>query len=143
MYCITKETIVAGVSINVQHFAYVHADLPTVKLTVVPKLNKLATAMNLNYKRIHSNTRVRYIISPAETVSVQRLAGMVNKGIEDAIADYNINIRKHNTIIKAGNKGNRLLTEDVLKEADVNDYFAIHNTEYAESLQIGVLIVEG
>ena len=91
LYEITKVTVIDSIHEEKTIYGEVKASDEDIKLTIIPELNKLADAINMNYKLIQSVKRVHFVIKPITTSNIADVILTINMDIDANIHSYNAN----------------------------------------------------
>ena len=67
LYEIIKVTVIDSVHEEKASYCKIKASDEDIRLTIIPELNKLTDAINMNYKLIQSVKRVHFVIKPVST----------------------------------------------------------------------------
>lgn len=89
LYEITKVTVIDSVHEEKTTYGKVKASDEDIRLTIIPELNKLADAINMNYKLIQSVKRVHFVIKPVNTSDITEAVLTINMDIDANIHSYN------------------------------------------------------
>ena len=89
LYEIIKVTVIDSIHEEKATYGKVKASDEDIKLTIIPELNKLADAINMNYKLIQSIKRVHFVIKPISDIDVINAIIQINADIEANIHSYN------------------------------------------------------
>ena len=145
LYEIIKVTVIDSIHEEKAIYGKVKASDEDIRLTIIPELNKLADAINMNYKLIQSVKRVHFVIKPVTTLNIDDAVLTINMDIDANIHSYNAsaaiaNRRSsvHNKIFKDGVKypiielidkrvfDNPFVNYNVVYvDADTGDYMAL------------------
>lgn len=107
LYEIIKVTVIDSIHEEKATYCKVNASDEDIRLTIIPELNKLADAINMNYKLIQSVKRVHFVIKPVTTLNIDDTVLTINMDIDANIHSYNANVAianrrssVHNKIVK-------------------------------------------
>lgn len=89
LYEIIKVTVIDSVHEEKTTYGKVKASDEDIRLTIIPELNKLADAINMNYKLIQSVKRVHFVIKPVTTLNISDAVLTINMDIDANIHSYN------------------------------------------------------
>lgn len=89
LYEIIKVTLTDSVHEEKATYGKVKASDEDIRLTIIPELNKLADAINMNYKLIQSVKRVHFVIKPVTTLNIADAVLTINMDIDANIHSYN------------------------------------------------------
>lgn len=89
LYEIIKVTVIDSVHEEKATYDKVNASDEDIRLTIIPELNKLADAINMNYKLIQSVKRVHFVIKPVTTLNIADAVLTINMDIDANIHSYN------------------------------------------------------
>ena len=91
LYEIIKVTVIDSIHEEKAIYSKVKASDEDIRLTIIPELNKLADAINMNYKLIQSVKRVHFVIKPVTTLNIADAVLTINMDIDANIHSYNAN----------------------------------------------------
>lgn len=93
-------------------------------IRVLPKLKKLATAENLSYRKINSDTRIQYQIVPISANTIDAALTKIGSLIAHNVMKYNEEIKSLNMTIKRNNNKAKSIGEvkDLHEFAKLSDY---------------------
>ena len=91
LYEIIKVTVIDSIHEEKAIYGKVKASDEDIRLTIIPELNKLADAINMNYKLIQSVKRVHFVIKPVSTLNIADAVLTINMDIDANIHSYNAN----------------------------------------------------
>lgn len=89
LYEIIKVTVIDSIHEEKATYGKVKASDEDIRLTIIPELNKLADAINMNYKLIQSVKRVHFVIKPVSTLNIADAVLTINMDIDANIHSYN------------------------------------------------------
>lgn len=89
LYEITKVTVIDSIHEEKTTYCKINASDGDIKTTIIPELNKLADAINMNYKLIQSVKRVHFVIKPITTLNMADVVLTINLDIDANIHSYN------------------------------------------------------
>lgn len=89
LYEIIKVTVIDSVHEEKATYCKINASDEDIRLTIIPELNKLADAINMNYKLIQSVKRVHFAIKPVSTSDIAEAVLTINMDIDANIHSYN------------------------------------------------------
>ena len=89
LYEIIKVTVIDSIHEEKATYGKVKAFDEDIRLTIIPELNKLADAINMNYKLIQSVKRVHFVIKPVSTSDIAEAVLTINMDIDANIHSYN------------------------------------------------------
>ena len=89
LYEIIKVTVIDSMHEEKATYGKVKASDEDIRLTIIPELNKLADAINMNYKLIQSVKRVHFVIKPVTTLNIADAVLTINMDIDANIHSYN------------------------------------------------------
>lgn len=89
LYEIIKVTVIDSVHEEKATYGKVNASDEDIRLTIIPELNKLADAINMNYKLIQSVKKVHFVIKPVSTLNIADAVLTINMDIDANIHSYN------------------------------------------------------
>lgn len=145
LYEIIKVTVIDSIHEEKATYCKINASDEDIRLTIIPELNKLADAINMNYKLIQSVKRVHFVIKPVFTLNVDVAVLTINMDVDANIHSYNTNAAianrrssVHNKRVKDGIKypiielidkrvfDNPFVNYNIVyKDADTGDYMAL------------------
>lgn len=91
LYEIIKVTVIDSVHEEKTTYCKIKASDEDIRLTIIPELNKLADAINMNYKLIQSVKRVHFVIKPVSDIDVINAIIQINTDLMANIVSYNAN----------------------------------------------------
>lgn len=89
LYEITKVTVIDSIHEEKATYCKINASDADIRLTIIPELNKLADAINMNYKLIQSVKRVHFVIKPVSILNIADAVLTINMDIDANIHSYN------------------------------------------------------
>lgn len=89
LYEIIKVTVIDSIHEEKATYGKVKAFDEDIRLTIIPELNKLADAINMNYKLIQSIKRVHFVIKPISISTITDTILTINMDIDANIHSYN------------------------------------------------------
>ena len=89
LYEIIKVTLIDSVHEEKAIYARINASDEDVKLSIIPMLNKLVDAINMNYKLMQSLKRVHFVIKPILYLDVINAIVQIDMDINANIHSYN------------------------------------------------------
>lgn len=107
LYEITKVTVIDSVHEEKASYCKINASDEDIRLTIIPELNKLVDAINMNYKLIQSVKRVHFVIKPISNIDVVNAIIHINADIAANIVSYNATANIANRRSKVHNKRNK------------------------------------
>ena len=137
LYEIIKVTVIDSIHEEKATYCKVNAFDEDIKLTIIPELNKLADAINMNYKLIQSVKRVHFIIKPVTTLNMADAVLTINMDIDANIHSYNASAAIANRRSSVHNKINK---DDIqypiiklIDKRDFNNPFVNYNIIYKDA----------
>lgn len=91
LYEIIKVTVIDSVHEEKTTYCKLNVSDEDIRLTIIPELNRLADAINMNYKLIKSIKRVHFVIKHITTLNIADAILTINMDIEGSIHLYNAN----------------------------------------------------
>lgn len=107
LYEIIKVTVIDSIHEEKAIYGKVNAFDEDIRLIIIPELNKLAEAINMNYKLIQSVKRVHFIIKPVTTLNIADAVLTINMDIDANIHSYNATAAIANRRSSVHNKMNK------------------------------------
>lgn len=107
LYEITKVTVIDSIHEEKTSYCKINASDEDIRTTIIPELNKLADAINMNYKLIQSVKRVHFIIKPIATLNIADAVLTINMDIDANIHSYNATAAIANRRSSVHNKRNK------------------------------------
>ena len=89
LYEIIKVTVIDSIHEEKTTYCKINAFDEDIRTTIIPELNKLADAINMNYKLIQSVKRVHFVIKPVNTSDITEAVLTINMDIDANIHSYN------------------------------------------------------
>lgn len=137
LYEIIKVTVIDSVHEEKTTYCKINASDEDIRLTIIPELNKLADAINMNYKLIQSVKRVHFVIKPISDIDVINAIIQINAGIAINIHSYNANAVVANRRSKVHNKrvknGIQYPIIKLIDKRDFNNPFVNYNVVYVDA----------
>lgn len=107
LYEIIKVTVIDSIHEEKATYSKINASDGDIRLTIIPELNKLADAINMNYKLIQSVKRVHFVIKPVTTLNMADAVLTINLDIDANIHSYNASAAIANRRSSVHNKRNK------------------------------------
>lgn len=104
LYEIIKVTVIDSVHEEKSTYCKINAFDEDIRLTIISELNKLADAINMNYKLIQSVKRVHFVIKPVSTLNIADAILTINMDIDANIHSYNASVTIANRRSSVHNK---------------------------------------
>lgn len=104
LYETIKVTVIDSIHEEKATYCKINASDEDIRLTVIPELNKLADAINMNYKLIQSVKRVHFVIKPVSTLNIADAILTINMDIDANIHSYNASVAIANRRSSVHNK---------------------------------------
>lgn len=137
LYEIIKVTLTDSVHEEKATYGKVKASDEDIRLTIIPELNKLADAINMNYKLIQSVKRVHFVIKPVTTLNISDTVLTINMDIDANIHSYNASAAIANRRSSVHNKsvkdGVQYPIIKLIDRRDFNNPFVNYNVVYADA----------
>lgn len=137
LYEITKVTVIDSVHEEKTTYCKVNASDKDIRLTIIPELNKLTDAINMNYKLIQSVKRVHFVIKPVTTLNIADAVLTINMDIDANIHSYNATAAIANRRSSIHNKRNKDSIQypmvKVIDRRDFDNPFVNYNIVYADA----------
>ena len=107
LYEIIKVTVIDSIHEEKASYCKIKASDEDIRLIIIPELNRLADAINMNYKLIQSVRRVHFVIKPISNVNVINAIIQINADLMANIVSYNATANIANRRSKVHNKRNK------------------------------------
>ena len=137
LYEIIKVTVIDSIHEEKASYGKVNASDEDIRLTIIPELNKLADAINMNYKLVQSVKRVHFIIKPISKIDVINAIIQINADIAANIVSYNATANIANRRSKVHNKRNKNGIQypmiKLIDKKDFNSPFVNYNVVYVDA----------
>jgi hypothetical protein len=137
LYEIIKVTVIDSVHEEKASYGKLNASDEDIRTTIIPELNKLADAINMNYKLILSIKRVHFVIKPVSTLNIADAVLTINMDIDGSIHSYNASAAIANRRSSVHNKINKDgIQYPIIKLVDKRDFnnpFVNYNIVYQDT----------
>lgn len=137
LYEIIKVTTIDSIHEEKATYCKLNASDEDIRLTIIPELNKLADAINMNYKLIQSIKRVHFVINPISDIDVINAIMQINGDIEANVISYNTNAAIANRRSEVHNKrfkdGVKYPIISLMNKRDFNNPFVNYNVVYIDA----------
>lgn len=137
LYEITKVTVIDSIHEEKATYGKVNASDEDIRLIIIPELNKLADAINMNYKLIQSVKRVHFIIKSVSTSDIAEAVLTINMDIDANIHSYNASAAIANRRSSIHNKRNKNGIKypiiELINKRVFNNPFINYNVVYVEA----------
>lgn len=137
LYEIIKVTVIDSVHEEKATYCKINASDEDIRMTIIPELNKLADAINMNYKLIQSVKRVHFIIKPVSCIDVINAIMQINADIMANVVSYNATANIANRRSKVHNKrfkdGIQYPIIKLIDKRDFNNPFINYNIVYVDA----------
>ena len=137
LYEITKVTVIDSIHEEKATYCKLNAFDEDIKLTIIPELNKLADAINMNYRLIQSVKRVHFVIKPVTTLNMADAVLTINLDIDANIHSYNASAAIANRRSSVHNKrhkdGVKYPIIELISKRIFNNPFVNYNVVYADA----------
>lgn len=137
MYEIIKVTVIDSIHEEKAMYCRLNVSDEDIRLTIIPKLNKLADAINMNYKLIQSVKRVHFVIKPVTTLNIADAVLTINMDIDTNIHSYNASAAIANRRSSVHNKINKDGIQypiiKLIDKRDFNNPFVNYNIVYEDA----------
>lgn len=137
LYEITKVTVIDSIHEEKATYCKLNASDEDIKLTIIPELNKLTDAINMNYKLIQSVKRVHFVINPISDIDVINAIMQINGDIMANVVSYNATANIANRRSKVYNKRHKDgIQYPIIKLIDKRDFsnpFVNYNVVYIDA----------
>lgn len=137
LYEIIKVTVIDSIHEEKATYCKINASDEDIRLTIIPDLNKLADAINMNYKLIQSVKRVHFVIKPVSDIDVINAIIQINADIMANVVSYNATANIANRRSKVHNKrhkdGIQYPIIKLIDKRDFNNPFINYNIIYMDA----------
>ena len=137
LYEIIKVTVIDSIHEEKATYGKVKASDEDIRLIIIPELNRLADAINMNYKLIQSVKRVHFVIKPIYNIDAINAIIQINADIAANIVSYNATANIANRRSKVHNKRNKNgIQYPIIKLIDKKDFnspFINYNIVYKDA----------
>ena len=137
LYEITKVTVIDSVHEEKTTYGKVKASDEDIRLIIIPELNRLADAINMNYKLIQSVKRVHFVVKPMATSDIAEAVLTINIDIDANIHSYNASAAIANRRSSIHNKrhkdGVKYPMIKLINKRDFISPFVNYNIVYADA----------
>ena len=137
LYEIIKVTVIDSVHEEKTTYCKLNASDKDIRLTIIPELNRLADAINMNHRLIQSIKRVHFIIKPISNIDVINAILQINADIDSNIISYNASANVANRRSKVYNKRHKDGVQyPIIKLIDKRDFtnpFVNYNVVYIDA----------
>lgn len=137
LYEIIKVTVIDSVHEEKTTYCKLNASDEDIRLTIIPELNILADAINMNHRLIQSIKRVHFIIKPISNIDVINAILQINVDIDSNIISYNTSANIANRRSKVHNKRHKNgIQYPIIKLIDKRDFvspFVNYNIVYVDA----------
>lgn len=137
LYEIIKVTVIDSIHEEKTSYCKINASDEDIRTTIIPELNKLADAINMNHKLIQSVKRVHFIIKPISYIDVVNTIIQINADLMANIVSYNATANIANRRSKVHNKRNKDSIQypmvKVIDRRDFNNPFVNYNIVYKDA----------
>lgn len=137
LYEIIKVTVIDSVHEEKASYCKINASDEDIRTTIIPELNKLADAINMNYKLVQSVKRVHFVIKPISYIDVVNTIIRINADLMANIVSYNTTANIANRRSKVHNKRNKNGIQypiiELIDKRDFNNPFVNYNIVYVDA----------
>lgn len=137
LYEIIKVTVIDSIHEEKAIYCKLNASDEDIRLTIIPELNKLTDAINMNYKLIQSIKRVHFVINPISDIDVINAIMQINGDIEANVISYNANAAIANRRSEVHNKrfkdGVKYPIIQLIDKRDFSNPFINYNVVYIDA----------
>lgn len=137
LYEIIKITVIDSIHEEKATYCKLNASDEDIKLTIIPELNKLADAINMNYKLIQSIKRVHFVIKPISISTITDTILNIDMDIDANIHSYNASAAIANRRSSVHNKRNKDGVQypiiSLMNRRDFNSPFVNYNVVYVDA----------
>lgn len=137
LYEITKVTVIDSIHEEKATYCKINASDEDIRTTIIPELNKLADAINMNYKLIQSVKRVHFVIKPISNIDVADAIIQIDADVMANIVSYNATASIANRRSKVHNKRNKngikYLIIELIDKRVFNNPFVNYNIVYKDA----------
>lgn len=137
LYEIIKVTVIDSIHEEKATYCKLNASDEDIRLTIIPELNKLTDAINMNYKLIQSVKRIHFVIKPISDIDVINAIMQINADIMANVVSYNATANISNRRSKVHNKRHK---DDIqypiiklIDKRDFNNPFINYNIVYMDA----------
>lgn len=134
LYEIIKVTVIDSIHEEKATYCKLNASDEDIKLTIIPELNKLADAINMNYGLIQSVKRVHFVVKPVSDIDVINAIIQINADIDSNIHSYNASAAIANRRSLVHNKRNKDGIQyhiiELIDKRDFNNPFVNYDIVY-------------
>lgn len=137
LYEIIKVTVMDSIHEEKTTYCKIDAFDKDIRLTIIPELNKLADAINMNYKLIQSVKRVHFVIKPISISTITDTILNIDMDINANIHSYNANAAIANRRSSVHNKrvkdGVQYPIIELIDKIVFNNPFVNYNIVYKDA----------
>ena len=137
LYEIIKVTVIDSIHEEKATYGKVNAFDEDIRLTIIPELNKLADAINLNLKLVQSVKRVHFVIKPISHLDIDDVVTQIDADIKTNIISYNVNANIANRRSEVHNKrfkdGVKYPIIELIDKRVFNNPFVNYNIVYVDA----------
>ena len=137
LYEIIKVTVIDSIHEEKAIYGKVKASYEDIRLTIIPELNKLADAINMNYRLVQSVKRVHFVIKPVSALNIADAVLTINMDIDANIHAYNASAAIANRRSSVHNKrfkdGVKYPIIELIDKNDFNNPFVNYNIVYVDA----------
>lgn len=138
LYEIIKVTVIDSIHEEKVTYCKINTSDEDIRTTIIPELNKLVDAINMNYKLIQSIKRVHFIIKVISALNIADAILTINTDIDANIHSYNATANIANRRSKVHNKKHKDgVTYPIIKIIDKRDFnnpFVNYNMVYVDAM---------
>lgn len=137
LYEIIKVTTIDSIHEEKATYCKLNASDEDIRLTIIPELNRLADAINMNYKLIQSVKRIHFVIKPVTTLNMADAVLTINLDIDANIHSYNASAAIANRRSSVHNKrhkdGVKYPIIELISKRVFNNPFVNYNVVYVDA----------
>ena len=137
LYEIIKVTVIDSIHEEKSTYCKINASDVDIRTTIIPELNKLADAINMNYKLIQSIKRVHFVIKLVTTSNIAEAVLTINMDIDANIHSYNASAAIANRRSSVHNKrhkdGVKYPIIELIDKRVFDNPFVNYNIVYADA----------
>ena len=137
LYEIIKVTVIDSIHEEKATYCKVNSSDEDIRLTIIPELNKLADAINMNYRLVQSVKRVHFVIKPVSILNIADAVLTINMDIDANIHSYNASAAIANRRSSVHNKkvkdGGQYPMITLVNKRDFISPFVNYNVVYVDA----------
>lgn len=137
LYEIIKVTVIDSVHEEKTTYCKLNASDEDIRLTIIPELNRLADAINMNHRLIQSIKRVHFVVKSIDDLNLHDAILTINLDIDANIHSYNASATIANRRSSVHNKRHKDgIKYPMIKLVDKRDFvspFVNYNIVYVDA----------